>query len=218
VLLSRLSLLFLYRRIFTVGTAWFRKAWTIILLLLCPGWIIVALSVTSAKIAMDQSNISGSGSVSVVLVALYNALLDLAVLILPVGLVMKVQLSPKKKIGLIGIFILGFLGVFASFFRVGQNIDQLSKEWTSQDKLFNDLMLQLAEATIGLICACLPVLSAWPRSRGRKKGEDDTAGEFNDEKQPVDKANGRLAKERSPNGADLERVPEASKVAAPERE
>lgn len=38
-----------------------------------------------------------------------EAVLDVTIISLPVGMVAKLQLSPKKKVGLIGVFLLGAL-------------------------------------------------------------------------------------------------------------
>jgi uncharacterized transporter YbjL len=187
---------------------WFRISWWTILLLLCPGWLVITFTLTSVQLAMGVSNISsGFGSASVPIITFYNAFLDLGVLILPVGMAWKLQLTRKKKAGVIAVFILGSLGSFISFFRAGRSIDQLMRNWDPRYKLFNDAMLGVAEATAILICACLPVMrplfrkakqktmrSARHFSRSQKKSAGQNPYDTYDEEQ-------QLAKMR--NGAGI---------------
>lgn len=109
ILFSKLSVLFLLRRIFTMFNTPFRIAWWINLLFLVPCWMVpvfTLLGITVANKDLRQSDISAIGTP---VVALLNAVSDISVLLLPLWSIQKLKLPKKQKVALSGIFAVGLM-------------------------------------------------------------------------------------------------------------
>ncbi|KAI0867199.1 hypothetical protein GGS24DRAFT_411578 [Hypoxylon argillaceum] len=92
--------------------------------------------------------------------AISNVILDVLILLVPIPIVWRLHMPTKRKIGVIGIFLLGGLvvGIGAArvyfFFRTGIGI----KEY---DVTYNQAAVQywsFLESSIAVVCACLPTL------------------------------------------------------------
>ena len=109
ILFSKLSVLFLFRRIFTMFNSNFRIAWWINLLFLFPCWTVpcfTLLGITVARKDLRNSDISSIGTPTI---ACFNALSDLMVLLLPLWSVSKLRLPRQQKIALCGVFAVGMM-------------------------------------------------------------------------------------------------------------
>ncbi|MCJ1465350.1 hypothetical protein MMC07_003968 [Pseudocyphellaria aurata] len=84
---------------------------------------------------------------------------DVYILIIPIPAVLKLQLSKKKRIAVLGVFMTGFLACAASLVAViirglyGHNSDYT---WWSPRLVYTTL----GEMNIGIICACMPPCTA----------------------------------------------------------
>jgi len=159
VLCSKLSLLFLYRRIFGMRVMWFKVCWWIVFVIMMPIWIAMTLTFTSLNIAGNGvDTTSGIGKYSIPVTAFINAFTDLFVLVLPIGMTLNLQLNWHKRIGLMVVFTFGALGSAVSFLRAGQSVAALNQTWDPRYQLFHDAAVGLAEAAVIEICACMPVM------------------------------------------------------------
>ncbi|TKA79218.1 hypothetical protein B0A55_03966 [Friedmanniomyces simplex] len=94
-----------------------------------------------------------------------NLLLDVVVLLLPMPMIWRLQLTIKQKLALSGIFLLGGFACLASGFRIAQF--QKSRQTDPTYTTAGSIMWSIIEQTIGLDCACLPTLRPlfWSKSR-----------------------------------------------------
>lgn len=101
----KLSILFLYRRTFTMFETWFRCAWWILLnlILLWTSTCIILLALQGAG-KMPKSGFSRLG---ISTTGIINAFTDLLLLVLPSIMITKLKLQKKQKIALILIFGIG---------------------------------------------------------------------------------------------------------------
>lgn len=86
-----------------------------------------------------------------------NVVTDLYVLVLPVAKVIRLQLSPRRKIGISAIFLTGLLAVVASVARLILIINHFHSDDLLWDAASTSL-LSCCEINAGIICACMPVM------------------------------------------------------------
>ncbi|KAL9639233.1 MAG: hypothetical protein Q9164_001055 [Protoblastenia rupestris] len=111
-----------------------------------------------------------------------NTCSDIAILILPLGIIWRLQLPTNQKIGVSAAFTAALLAPIASILRLESSI----KGAASKDVTYNVFAIALwtqAEITIGVICSCLPTFPALyrhyvpslssSRTSGRRRGVDD---------------------------------------------
>ncbi|KAF2867546.1 hypothetical protein BDV95DRAFT_610930 [Massariosphaeria phaeospora] len=91
-----------------------------------------------------------------------NIALDMAILMLPIRVVWNLQISRPKKIGLIGIFALGFLSVIFAIVRLWVLIrDQFQSDITYET---DTALWSVVEPAFEIFCACLPCLIPFLKS------------------------------------------------------
>jgi hypothetical protein len=110
IIIIKLSVLFMYRRIFTLNEKWFRLAWWANFILIFPCYTVSSITLTAYQVANAQkfgaNNISKYASYALGSV---NAISDVLVLVLPVAMVVRLVLRPREKAAIIGIFMLGLV-------------------------------------------------------------------------------------------------------------
>jgi hypothetical protein len=94
-----------------------------------------------------------------------NLLLDVLVLLLPLPMIWRLQLTIGKKLALTGIFTLGSFACIASGFRLAQF--QKSRQSDPTYTTVGSITWSIIEQTVGLDCACLPTLRPllWARTQ-----------------------------------------------------
>jgi hypothetical protein len=102
---SRLSLLFLLRRIFRMQVLWFRIGWWAISSLVVA-WLIMSLAFGSLHNA-GRVSLEFEYDYAIPAVTFTNAFIDLFVLVLPLGMTYGLQLPTKQRAAVAGIFALG---------------------------------------------------------------------------------------------------------------
>ncbi|KAF4980174.1 hypothetical protein FZEAL_3752 [Fusarium zealandicum] len=108
---------------------------------------------------LDQSAIVTADSI-------ISVVSDLAILLLPTPLTWSLQLSRRKRLRISGILCAGGVATAFSVYRLIMILEE-GKE-ANQTLVFTKVLLSgNAEAGIGLICACLPAISALLVRRGR---------------------------------------------------
>lgn len=101
----KLSILFLYRRTFTMLETWFRWCWWILvnLVMLWTATCIILLALQAVG-KMPENSFARLG---ISTTGIINAFSDILVLMLPVVMISRMKLQKKQKIALISIFGIG---------------------------------------------------------------------------------------------------------------
>lgn len=88
--------------------------------------------------------------------SVFNVTLDVWILVLPLYIVWTLKLSPRRKCGLSGIFLLGAFTIGASIARTYFvfNVDLSDITWSS----VTPINWSSVETSVGIISACLPTL------------------------------------------------------------
>ncbi|KAM3067351.1 hypothetical protein ACMFMG_005291 [Clarireedia jacksonii] len=159
---AKLSLLFLFRRIFGMRETWFRWVWWGVMAIVMA-WFIVAITWGSLGIAKVLS-LEVELDFAVPTVTILNTISDIFVLTLPVRMTYKLRLSIQQRASVIFVFLLGSGGTIVSLVRCIRNFKSKQQGWDSRYQLFCETMLGTAEAGVILICACLPVMRPLFRS------------------------------------------------------
>lgn len=117
VLLTQLSLLFLYKRIFSLGATWFRITWYALLFLVVmvnmPLFVVVLFQCKPFRYAFDKT-INGSCIDIRKLYTIHTCLillLDIGIVFAPLPHVKKLHASTATKGAVAGMFLLGGLSV-----------------------------------------------------------------------------------------------------------
>ncbi|MCJ1456330.1 hypothetical protein MMC28_006691 [Mycoblastus sanguinarius] len=108
--------------------------------------------------------------------AVPNTVIDFVILVLPLTMVWKLQLSIRRKVALTSSFLIGTLVCVASIMRL-LAVAQVNKpqRGDSDWKYARPLIWSNAETSIGIICACLPTLhpllhAVSERCLGKRRG------------------------------------------------
>lgn len=109
---ARLSVLLLYRRIFSLAQRWFRYAWWSCFALILGYWVALLVGFLIACHGISQAghtcrNHYDVGTKMPMIVAWLNIGVDMALLVLPMRMVSKLKLAVKRKIGVCAMFALG---------------------------------------------------------------------------------------------------------------
>ncbi|KAF2198553.1 hypothetical protein GQ43DRAFT_443243 [Delitschia confertaspora ATCC 74209] len=160
ILSIKISVLFMYRRIFTLNSRTFRIGWWANLLFLIPCWTVLVftflgMQVSPRRTSFGYDKLSKVGSP---LVGALNALSDLTVLLLPIGIVWKLTLPRREKAAVMGLFSLGMLGTAISIMRAARFNVRNVHHWNAAYAFYNDMILTTTETSVGLLCTCLTVI------------------------------------------------------------
>ncbi|KAL8967611.1 MAG: hypothetical protein Q9183_002828 [Haloplaca sp. 2 TL-2023] len=168
--LVKISILLFYRRVFpkvATSTKW-AVAWYATLAL-----VLVVLVVGQATMIFQCSPVSyfwtrsGNGSCINLQATFYSMsaltiLTDIAILCLPMPIVWKLQMETRKKIGVIGIFLLGGFVCLATIMRTVyvDQIDTADPTWGTESAIWATV-----EVAMAIVCGCLPVLAPLMRTQ-----------------------------------------------------
>ncbi|TLD07720.1 hypothetical protein PgNI_11022 [Pyricularia grisea] len=101
--------------------------------------------------------------------SILSVISDLAILILPIPLTWSLELSNRKKIRIMGILCAGGTATAFSIYRLGMIV--LERNSPNATMTFIKVILSgNAEVGIGLICACLPAITALVLKKTRSTG------------------------------------------------
>ncbi|KAI2465600.1 hypothetical protein F4781DRAFT_408617 [Annulohypoxylon bovei var. microspora] len=163
----KLSLLFLYRRIFNLQKTakWFVNG-GIILVTLMGIAILLAIIFFCFPVekAWDDSipgRCSSPAPVSY-LSGAWNAFVDIYVLVLPIPLLWGLNMGPRRKMRLCAVFGIGIFGCAASLVRLGMT-PLLQSDLDSTYNIAKVSVWATLEINVGLICSCLMLLPAFLR-------------------------------------------------------
>jgi hypothetical protein len=101
----KLSILFLFRRTFTMFYAWFRWAWWILLSIILS-WTTTCIILVALQGAGKMPK-SGFSRLGISTTGVINALSDILLLVPPAVMISRMKLQRKQKVALISIFGIG---------------------------------------------------------------------------------------------------------------
>lgn len=159
--LTKLSILFLYLRIFS--QRWFRLT-CYACIILVAGYAIASILVTifqctpvarvfDKKLPGTCINITAFWYAN----AIYNILTDLVILASVPGVVWSLSLSTRQRMGLTMVFGLGIF-VFATSILRTTTLDPASKALDTTFGTLKSTMWTTIEANTAVVCACLPMI------------------------------------------------------------
>ncbi|CAJ2504213.1 Uu.00g116070.m01.CDS01 [Anthostomella pinea] len=163
----KLSLLFLYRRLFNLKkkAKYFVNGGIVVVLLMGIALLLaIIFFCTPVRKAWDDSvegHCSDPAPVSY-LSGVWNAAVDVYVLILPVPLLWGLNMSPRQKLRLGAVFGIGIFACAASLVRLGFT-PLLQSDLDSTYNIASVSVWATLEINVGLICSCLMLLPAFLR-------------------------------------------------------
>ncbi|KAG8530882.1 uncharacterized protein KY384_004239 [Bacidia gigantensis] len=157
---AKLSILFLYKRVFNLRVRWFKIAWWMCFALsMANGFTLVIISLTSCA-PHGPSNLWNHPQycrfeiASPTAMGAINAVIDFALLVLPIRMTWTLQMSIKQKVAISSVFGLGLLGVVVSIART----ISIANPSLFTYGILSFALWSAAECAVGIICACLPVM------------------------------------------------------------
>ncbi|PVI03033.1 hypothetical protein DM02DRAFT_626253 [Periconia macrospinosa] len=160
----KISILLLYRHVFAVHSRWFSVGWWGNFLLIMPCYTVstfTLLGLQTSGTRFGTTDLSRYGSIGI---GSFNALSDLLVLILPIGMVWQLTLPKREKAAVVGIFMFGLLATAISIVRTVRFQTKREQKWNAAYGFYNDMMLTLAENSVGIMCACFLVIKPFLRA------------------------------------------------------
>lgn len=107
--------------------------------------------------------------------SIISVISDLAILVLPVPLTWSLELSARKKLRIMGILCAGGTATAFSIYRLGMIL--IERNSPNATMVFIKVILSgNAEVGIGLVCACLPAITALVLKKTRSKGYYSNGG------------------------------------------
>ena len=178
--LIKLSFILFYRRIFTKGAAWKFNWVTWSMLAIITAWTIAFFFAilficgtdfsaywTSTKV--EAANCTETSMLHNAF-AISDVVIDVIIIVLPLPMVWRLHLTPGRKLGLIGIFMLGALALAASLVRMVMFVQLTSANYSANVDFellcTAGLYWSMIEAGLALCAACLPASYSLVRSKG----------------------------------------------------
>ncbi|KAI0433753.1 hypothetical protein F5Y09DRAFT_43329 [Xylaria sp. FL1042] len=160
---TKLSILFLYNRLFSVNTS-FRFQVIALIIVVIGFWISTVIADLLNCIplkwtwlnSLDDPRYCFNYNYFWLATGIVEAVIDIAILSLPIPVVSRLRLKGSKKYGIIGVFLVGFFVVISGIVKV-----ILSYVPNSREPSFNQTQIwTTVHSCTGIICACMPV--CWP--------------------------------------------------------
>lgn len=152
----KLSILFMYRRIFTMLTRWFRYSWWAILTLTIL-WTITCVVLLALQ-ASGKLPKSGFSRLGISITGVVNAFTDILLLGLPAAMISRMRLAARLKVALISIFLIGGIASIVSIVRGTVFFINRAHQLDEAYSNYLDIVLTATESSAGLMCACLPLM------------------------------------------------------------
>ncbi|KAH7094750.1 hypothetical protein FB567DRAFT_586104 [Paraphoma chrysanthemicola] len=105
----------------------------------------------------------------------YTIVLDLIVMVLPLGELLQLQLSKKRKLGVMAIFVVGTFTWIISIIKIWA----ISSFAESMNTTWNDVpgdYWSVMEANVSVICVCMPALRRSAIRQWRRRGSQSNVG------------------------------------------
>ncbi|MCJ1264679.1 hypothetical protein MMC22_004553 [Lobaria immixta] len=161
VMFTQLSIIFLYKRVFTLRTKWFRNTLYVLgaLAVLCeiPVFFAGIFYCKPVKYAWDKT-IKGGHCIDVQRVyttaTMLNLVVDVAIVVAPIKLIWSLHMTPSARWGVISIFLLGGFVCIINLIRFPHLINVPTGDVTWANIPVSTWTE--AEYHLGVISACLP--------------------------------------------------------------
>ncbi|KAI1456185.1 hypothetical protein F4805DRAFT_476273 [Annulohypoxylon moriforme] len=168
--LVKMTLLFFYRRVFTMNVKWFKYTWYALFCYIIGHTLAVVFSAVfecaPPSYAWEEININldppAQGHCKIDDFALTTAsgaltiAVEVALFILPITMLSQLHLKYPQKIGLMLIFGTGILAIGAECARVGLEVSSYYPNTDANWTVADIYLWTVVEDSVGLICACLP--------------------------------------------------------------
>lgn len=186
IFFAKLSILLLYLRIFfpkrTQKTPMWWWIWAVIWFnLLYTIALVLVVTLQCAPYGLPFGSTCLNEYAVLISASVINVLSDIAVLLVPLEGVWKLQMARNQKAGLIIIFSLGALAPLSSIARLGYQIPEALDENRTM-LLVTVNILAMAENVIAVMVGCMPVLAVWffhlQSKRGRRVDSKSLSARF----------------------------------------
>ncbi|KAI8945137.1 hypothetical protein F4801DRAFT_569430 [Xylaria longipes] len=177
---TKLSILLFYRRLFERGSKWFHIRLGFAAFF-TTGYLLSIWSVAAAlcqPVEFFWTKFLGANgkcldiNASFLSLTVLNLVADLLVLVVPIPEILALQMSPKKKLGVCGVMLLGGLVCVVSAVRIWafyQFTVEIDLTWVQA----NVFLLSSVEPAFGIVSACLPSLRPlYRRARAKITGKE----------------------------------------------
>ncbi|KAI1303990.1 hypothetical protein F5Y03DRAFT_384902 [Xylaria venustula] len=160
---TKLSILFLYNRLFSVNPS-FRRQVIALIIVVTSFWIstVVADLLNCIPLkwtwvnSLDDPRYCFNYNYFWLASGIVEAVIDVFILLLPIPVVSRLRLKGTQRYGIIGVFLVGFFVVISGIVKV-----ILSYVPNSREPSFNNTQVwTTVHSCTGIICACMPV--CWP--------------------------------------------------------
>ncbi|KAI0100953.1 hypothetical protein GGR51DRAFT_575083 [Nemania sp. FL0031] len=160
---SKLSILFLYNRLFSVS-AKFRRHVIVLSCVVIGYWVGTTVADLLNCIPIKYTWVNSLAdprycinyNIFWLATGVVEAFIDVLILLLPIEVVLKLHLSTKKKIAVRSVFIIGAFAIVSGVMKVVYGYVPGSR----QPSFSRTLLWTTVHSGTGIICACLPV--CWP--------------------------------------------------------
>ena len=187
VLLTKVSILLLYLRLFPETERWFRLACFaligILLLTFVPIYSVVVWQCHPVDYAWLKWDGTHSGFcintvAQIIAFSGINIIFDLTVFLLPIPRLLQLNVSTTKKTAVLSVFLVGLFITICSIVRL-----QFLLQWgtsTNPTWQYNPLAIwSSVECNLGVACACMPTLSGpfkrlWHKTIGSRSSPSDS--------------------------------------------
>ncbi|MCJ1423852.1 hypothetical protein MMC29_001737, partial [Sticta canariensis] len=161
VALTQISILFLYRRLFTLIIGWFRATFYCLLVLSAGSGIAISLAgflrcmpisynwdptIRGAHCGVDLHRLAVTSCV-------ISLVMDLCIVAAPMPLVWKLHVNFATKAALTGMFLLAGCVCISNLVKLVYSLEAMATDFTFDVRI---LIWTHAELTLGIVSACLP--------------------------------------------------------------
>ncbi|KAI1178908.1 hypothetical protein F4777DRAFT_40152 [Nemania sp. FL0916] len=160
---TKLSILFLYNRIFSVSKTFHHKVIALIVVVM-GFWIgtVIADLLNCIPLkwtwlnSLDDPRYCFNYNIFWLVSGIVETVIDIAILALPIPVILQLHLSKSKKYAIFGVFLVGIFVVISGIVKV-----VLSYAPNSREPSFGQTQVwTTVHSCTGIICACMPV--CWP--------------------------------------------------------
>ncbi|GAP91521.1 putative integral membrane protein [Rosellinia necatrix] len=160
---TKLSILFLYNRLFSVNTS-FRPRVIALGIVVLGFWIGTVVSDLLNCIplewtwlnSLDDPRYCFNYNYYWLATGVVEAVIDIAIILLPIPIIVRLRLNRGKKFGIAGVFLVGIFVIVSGIVKVILSYAPNSREPSfSQTQVWTTV-----HSCTGIVCACLPV--CWP--------------------------------------------------------
>ncbi|KAI0449138.1 hypothetical protein F5B21DRAFT_495263 [Xylaria acuta] len=157
---TKLSILFLYNRIFSINTS-FRRQVIALIIIVMGFWVgtVIADLLNCIPLkwtwlnSLDDPRYCFNYNYFWLASGIVEAVIDVAILLLPIPVIYRLRLTKSKRYAIFGVFLVGVFVIISGIVKV-----ILSYAPNSREPSFNQTQVwTTVHSCTGIICACMPV-------------------------------------------------------------